>query len=309
MNVYLVKPPSVSILQEFYGATGLKPNILISMKEYFDNYKGLFKVVSEIKPYVNKFILDSGGFSTNDIKDKKTAEDMKNKYLIFIELYRNYIEKTFEYIFAFDYIYGNIDFNLNSDWYDEQHSVNKMVVPVIHNIHNNTEVDRYSSYHPKHISIGKCPDKTNVDFLKPVIDEIRKKSKFHFLGVTAPKILTKIIVDNCDSKSWIDESKSGVLNYFYEDDKEIKQDNVHFPKYIDVKKSGAILYEKYKNIEKIYEIGKIFGKVSEDFISGNQQDTLMLCSIYNYMKLEELLSRYYKERDAIEMTKTLSYSL
>ena len=299
MNIYLViSSSSYEMLHLFYSYTCMKPNILISMKEYLDKYTELLKLIKNVSPFVNKIILDSGGFSTFDIKDVKVAEIMKNKYLNFIEKYYNYTHETFEYIFAFDYIHGSINFKLNYEWFDEQCSVNEMVVPVVHNISKDSkEVDEYSVYHPKHIAIGKCQNKTNIDLLKPVIDNIRKNSKFHFLGITTPKILTKITVDNCDSKSWIDYSKSGKLMYSYLENDEIKSDTVFFKKYENKSYSGTIPFDDYTKKDEILKIGKLFGKEYKDFFNDNQNETLMLCSLYNYMTLQDLVNKIYTSRE------------
>ena len=297
MNIYLVASSS-EIFKLFYSCTGLKPNILISMKNYLDNYIGLLRLIKNVRPFVNNIILDSGGFSTKDIRDVKVAETMKNKYLNFINKYYNYIHETFEYIFAFDYIHGQINFDLNFKWFDEQHSLNEMVVPVIHDISENTKkVDQYSVYHPKHIAIGKCPNKTNIKLLKPVIDNIRRNSEFHFLGITTPKILTEIIVDNCDSKSWIDYSTTGKLMCFYLENNEFKSDTIYFKKYEGSSYPGSISFDDYNKKNEILKIGVIFDREYKDFFNEKQSETLMLCSLYNYMKLQDLINNIYASRE------------
>lgn len=63
MNIYLVissSPSSYKILRLFYSYTCMKPNILISMKDYLDKYAELLKLIKNVSPFVNKIILDSG---------------------------------------------------------------------------------------------------------------------------------------------------------------------------------------------------------------------------------------------------------
>lgn len=302
----------IDTLKQFNERTGLKPNVLFSYK-YIGNKKNTkdignkkntkdefnFKsVISQYKPITNKMMLDSGGFSTKNLdEDDQDCLALENRFYDLIEHNVEYLDEFFTCVFAFDKISDNyINYEKNFDRYDLQYSKYPKIVPIVHNITDNSkEIEKYSVYNPHTIAIGFSPEKTNIKYLEPATKKIRQVCKSHLLGITAVGILSEVETDTCDSTSWLQDSKHGIIRYFYVENGKILSESVYFPKYHGAVKGGTVSFDEFKFKDQLIEIAESKFRLNKenfyDLYDGILYRKLM--NIYFTMEYEKLLTEYY----------------
>lgn len=287
MEIYLAGP-NLKIIQEFYERSKLKPNILIS---YNDAKGKVEETVDSYRPYCNKFMLDSGGFSSKKKLTKEESICLGNRFLNFLKEKKSFLDKTFTCVFAFDYIKGLIDFNKNTSRYEEQLSIYDNIVPVVHNINENSnEIENYKVYEPHTIAIGFSEDKTNIKYLKPATEKIRMFTKSHLLGVTDAKLLTEIKTDTSDSRSWSDYAETGEICYYYKDNYKARIERLYNPNIQNKERSGAKLFYESEYFDIVMEDVKKFGFTQEDLDNKNKEKLMKFVNIYYTMGLETILN-------------------
>ena len=307
MEIYCAGTGSASdinTLQIFNQYTGLKPNVLFSYKYIGDkiNTKDEFtfnSIISKYKPITNKMMLDSGGFSTKDMDDNSLeCITLENRFYDFIEHNVKYLDEIFTCVFAFDKISNNyINYEKNFDRYDLQYSKYPRIVPIVHDITDNSkETEEYSIYNPHTIAIGFSREKTNIKYLKPATKKIRQRCKSHLLGITSVEILSKVETDTCDSTSWLQDSNLGIIRYFYVENEKILSAGVYFPKYHGAVKNGTVSFDKFKFRDQLIEVAESKFRLKKENFDDLYAGTLYrkLMNLYFTMEYEKLLTEYYK---------------
>lgn len=287
MEIYLAGP-NLELFKEFHERSKLKPNILIS---YNDAKGEVEEVIDSYKPYCNKFMLDSGGFSTKDRLTKEDSISLGNRFVNFLKGRKSFLDETFACVFAFDYIKGVIDFNKNYDRFEEQLSIYDNIVPVVHNItENSKEIDDYLVYEPHTIGIGFSEDKRNIEYLKPATEKIRRFTNSHLLGVTDTKLLTQIKTDTSDSRSWSKYAEIGEICYYFKDNNKACIQRLYNPNIQNKERSGTKLFYESEYFSIVLKDVEKLGFTQMDLDNKNKEKLMKFLNMYYTMKLEIILN-------------------
>lgn len=313
MELFYAGGPSKKIFIKFYELTSKKVNILKNFYELRDS--DFKKEIQSYQPYVDKIMLDSGAFSVNNSPDPEQAEIIKARFPIFLEQNADFLKENIYRVFTYDYRFDQKDYLDNFIIYTDLQEAYNEICPVIHRytqLGENIEVDVYSPYNPPTIAIGQIlsndkkgnkgkndnrANKKNRPKLQETINSIKySNSDCHLLGISAFESLDNLIgYDTCDSKSWMDNAKTGVVYIFWEPDNTNSEPisiNAKFPQMLKDAESTRAFY----NLEDSYqtrffdEMKDILKLDDKDFNNSSSTESLMLANLYYFTKMVEYLN-------------------
>ena len=297
MKIYF-SAPNLSILQEYHERTGgRKLNILVS---YYEHKTNLLQTLEKYAPYIGDVMLDSGAFSMfKEGVGSDAIKDLMRQFHGFLKSTDSKFLDRFKMIFNLDYHPDKkTGLAYNQQAFHDLQQAYSRVVPVLHDITESSEdFETYSSYNPCAIAIGTSEDKRKLKYLRPMVDRIHASGKpCHILGVTSLSILKECYVSSCDSKSWLDYSKSGQVMYVANVEHDIIE-NIYFPNKEDDKRSGTIFIHKYNGIDNFCrEMKKELQLELEDFFHPVKCSMARgLANIYGFLKIEEIVNLKYKQ--------------
>lgn len=278
-------------LEQYAAKMTSKVNVLYSY--FYNQGEVIHNIVKKTQKFVQKYMLDSGGFSTRNMSGEHRQE-LKRKFFNYIQYHNEYLNNIFACVFAYDDLQATVEENIA--YFDEQYALYNAIIPVIHNLDDPThEIDTYLSYNPKIIGIGQ-PDRgtkvRNAKRLNPVIKAIRGKNKdikIHLLGITEFDTLLNVDFDTCDSTSYLVCAKSGILMYF---DENMLIEKIDFSNKEYKQKAGVVPLDKSKNREKfLSDMKKTFDLNRCDFFNNNATQNLTIANIYYTMKMQTYLKK------------------
>ena len=243
MKVYL-SSPSAKLMQELMlRCEGIQLNILVSMAILPNNYEAFLKNFESI---ISTIILDNGAFSALNSNIGMTTGQLLHKFKKHCEKHKD----RYQIIFSPDFEFGPDGFEKNYEHFLDMEELRIDVAPVVHNL-NNGEIEAYLSHNPEYIAIGQCEGRRNPSNLFPAVYRLNNHGvKVHLFGITDFDLLAGCPAYSCDSKSWLDDSTTGVVRFWNSERQEQnKTDILYFPEYLGQKREGTIPYYDYTYID------------------------------------------------------------
>ncbi|QTO40856.1 hypothetical protein [Desulfovibrio desulfuricans] len=292
MEIYFAEP-QISVFKKFYELTKIRVNVLFS---YYYEHGHVQETMQSIRPYVNKIMLDSGGFSSSHLPESEKNKT-RDGFLNFIEQYGEYLDDRFTCTFAFDDLSKGKNFYDNLNLFDEQVGKYPRIVPIVHNIMpDSTEIEEYAKYSPHTIAIGKCDNKTSLKYLRPAVDKIKTYCRCHLLGITDFKIITSVNADSCDSTSWMHDAKDGIVRYFKYANGTPQMELIYFPDKQGKTRNGTVLLDDFSGKEDfLVTMLKSLNLKRADFYNNNYLESRQLANIFYTVEL----NNYLRQKNAL----------
>lgn len=198
-----ISSPTVRQVLAFHA---LYPNwalhVLLSyaIEQYFLEFQEIHR------KSICSLILDSGAYTLNKSVWAKRPPNILRAYANF----SNLSSKYYDFSFNLDEDFSLHGYDVNMFNQLELEEANLDPVPVIHNINNTDEADRFIDFGYDIIAIGQCQGGRPLKKLERVIERIHnKRVKVHVFGVTKIEPLLKLPIWSCDSSSWVQYVKYG----------------------------------------------------------------------------------------------------
>lgn len=243
MKVYLSSPSERLMRELMSRCEGIRLNILVSMAILPNNYEAFLKKFESI---ISTIILDNGAFSALNSNIGITTDQLLHKFKQHCMEYK----ERYLIIFSPDFEFGPDGFEKNYENFLDMEELGIDVAPVIHNL-NNGEIEAYLSHNPEYIAIGQCQGRRNPGNLFPSVYGLHNHGvKVHLFGITEFDLLAGCPAYSCDSKSWLDDSTTGVVRFWNpERQEQNKTDIIYFPDYLGQKRNGTISRYDYKYLD------------------------------------------------------------
>ena len=248
------------------------------MHSYFERYSSI----------VNKKALDCGAFSLNNSNLGLTESQLYAQYKEFARLN----DGLFDLVFSYDPDFDAHGLMKNLLYYLKLKMIGLNVVPVIHSMKSGLEARVYHSIGCDSIAIGKQEGKANPLVLFPQVFGLNDVNvKIHLFGITRFELITGCPVTSCDSKSWLDDAKTGVVRYWNSKKSAFnKTDKLYFPNVLDGTKDGTVRYDTYEDLGEFKKfIGNIGYKIQDLIGIHGQRNRAVLGMLY-YKQIEDVVT-------------------
>lgn len=295
MELFFASVGDTDIAKKYFDCTGVKINVLFSYYYIKDNVK---EKIALQKDYVNKIMLDSGAFTL--FGKPNEIETLNNKYRIFLEKNKQYVDETFCNTFSLDYMKSHEDFDDNHHAYLELRQLYPNIIPVVHQFISDEDDDEIETYlldKPNVISIGQIESRTSEDNYPKIIasvDRIKQKCRCHLLGVTAYDVLKEVPnLDTCDSQSWLEYATKGqILFNKINSDRLFENYIVYFPRNEEFNKKGVYYKDwQYDTGDKYGDYDLFLNEIKDKLgftlsdLTGDNVENRKICNIYYQLKM------------------------
>lgn len=285
MDIYLSSPTDEVMDELVARCPGQKFNILLTrarmpvgMHSYFERYSSI----------VNKKALDCGAFSLNNSNLGLTESQLYAQYKEFARLN----DGLFDLVFSYDPDFDAHGLMKNLLYYLELKKIGLNVVPVIHSMKSGLEARVYQSIGCDSIAIGKQEGKADPLVLFPQVFGLNDVNvKIHLFGITKFELITGCPVTSCDSKSWLDDAKTGVVRYWNEGKNEFnKTDVLYFPNKLEGHKDGTVRFDIYDDLCSFKRHIDRFGYKIQDLIGIHGQRNRAVLGMLYYKQIEDVVT-------------------
>jgi len=248
---------------------------------YKARYGGLFR----------KKALDCCAFSLNNSNLGITIEQLFARLVGFAKANKEFFELKFNY----DPNFGPAGFEENQAYLLELENQGLSVVPVIHNMQNH-EVDTLIQGGYKYVAIGKQENKTNPKVLFPTVFKLHSHGvKTHLFGITDFNLIAGCPAASCDSKSWLDDAKTGVVRFWNPaKPEENKTDVLYFPDKEGKTKPGMHVYSHYEYLDEFKRFIGNYGLTIHDLLGLRAGVYRQFLGILYYRTLEDVVTEIHR---------------
>jgi len=289
MKIFISSPSDAVLTELARRCPGLKLNILLTMARMpSSNIPGFFQKHGAV---IESSVLDCGAFSLNKSNLGITADQLFTR----LAAYALADGGRYEMVFSMDDTFGPDAFDANHLRLQELERLGLNVVPVIHNLKNH-EVQTYINRGHEYIAIGQAKNRTiPMNLFPPVYKMHASGVKVHLFGITDFFLISLCPAYSCDSKSWIDDSKTGVVRFWNPNKPEVvKIDLIYFPKKQDGKKAGTWAYTEYPDLDAFIDfIENRLGLTILEFIGKEKVLNCQMANILFYKILEEEVTKIH----------------
>ena len=279
-DVYLSSPGEKVLDEVILRCPGISLNILVTMARMPTNFNAY---MTRYEGIIGKLALDCGAFSLNNSNLNITTSQLFMRLVAFAKANK----ERFDLIFSYDPNHEPDGFEENQAYLLELENQGLSVVPVIHNMENH-EVDTFIQAGYKYVAIGKQENKTNPNVLIPTVLKLNRHGvKTHLFGITDFHLLAGCPATSCDSKSWLDDAKTGVVRFWNPAKPGLnKTDVIYFPDKQSTTKPGTQVYTQYKYLEEFKKFIGTYGLTLHDMLGLRASIYRQFLGILYYWTLE-----------------------
>ena len=289
MRVYISSPGWKVLNFIVEHCPDVRLNILLTAARMPRRYKEYLTTFSSI---IESVILDNGAFSAMKSKLDISLSQLLERFTIHSRLNQN----RYLMVFSPDFEFGPDGFEANFNHLLDMEALNIMAVPVIHNLKNH-EAWTYSQILPEFIAIGQSKSRRLASNLFPVVYRLyhEKQIKVHLFGMTEFPLISGCPAYSCDSKSWIDDAKTGVVRFWNPEKKERnKTDVIYFPEDLDQRKPNMFSRYEYPGIDVFNQFLKDqLGISIDDFIGSKRMFYRQVALVLYYHTLEKVVTELH----------------
>ncbi len=288
MDIYLSSPSAVALDEVTRRCPGINLNILLTMARMPVNFEAFRERYDGI---IGGMALDCGAFSLNNSNLGLTSAQLFTRLIGFAKANGH----RFKLKFSYDGHFGPDSFEENQAYLLELEKHGLPVVPVIHNMENH-EVDTLIQAGYKYVAIGKQQNKTNPNVLFPAVFKLHSHGvKTHLFGITDYDLLVGCPAASCDSKSWLDDAKTGVVRFWNPAKPEAnKTDVLYFPDKQGKTKQGTQVYTQYEYLDEFNRFLGSYGLTLHDMLGLRAGIYRQFLGIIYYRTLEEVVTEIHK---------------
>ena len=298
MDIYLSSPAKAALDEVLERTPGIKLNVLLTiadmpsdLEEYFARYHSI----------INQVALDCGMFTKNNSNMDITTQQLFNKHAIHLK----YNRERYRLAFSFDESFKPNGFEINQIHLAKLESLGiENVTPVVHNL-KNFEVNAFIRKGYTSVAIGKQEGKTNPKLLFPkVFQFIAYGVTVHLFGITDFSLLVGCPATSCDSKSWLDDAKTGVVRFWNPaKPEENKTDVLYFPDKQGKTKPGMQVYTEYEHLDKFKSYIGDYGLKIQD-LNGLEGDVYrQFLGMMYYRTLEDVVTELHRNNPLFTVKK------
>ena len=285
MKVYLSSPSERLMQQLMLRREGIRMNILVSMALLPNNFDTFLK---KFEPIISTIILDNGAYSALNSNIGMTTGQLLHKFKKHCKKHKD----RYKIIFSPDFEFGPDGFEKNYEHFLDMEELGIDVAPVFHNL-DNGEIEAYLSHNTEYVAIGQCKGRRNPRKLFPAVYRLNNHGvKVHLFGITEFDLLAGCPAYSCDSISWLDDAKTGVVRFWNpERQEQNKTDVIYFPEYLGQKRDGTIPYYDYQYLDIFESLMKSrLGLSMDDFLGLNAGLSRELANAVYYHDLSQIVT-------------------
>lgn len=286
MRVF-ISSPSANVLRELMKRC---PDILLSILWTAARMPRKYKeYLKEFESIISSIVLDNGAFSAMFSKLDVTVTELITRFTVHSSLNQG----RYLMVFSPDFNFGQHGFSDNYEELLKLQNANVVGVPVIHNLKNH-EAWSYAEDYPEFIAIGQSRGRLVPENLFPLVFwlHLEKHVRVHLFGITDFDIISNCPAFSCDSKSWLDDAKTGVVRFWNPEKTERnKTDVIYFPEELDKIKPGMYTRYNYPHID-VFEhfLKDKLSLTMDDFIGSKSGLYRQLALIIYYNTLEKVVT-------------------
>ena len=293
MNLYLSSFTTQHLVEYTRLFPDEKLNILVS---YGLRNQNIADFISEHEDKINSLILDSGTFTMNFAQQEVTRKKID------FEGYRAFLKTIghrFDYAFNFDSNFADHGQDDNDRYMRILQDDGLNVVPVVHS-YSEREVKHYLKEGHTIIALGYSEGKKTEANIKKLSQMIHDNgAKVHVLGISTWKKLAHTPVAYCDSSSWMQYGRFGIIQYWNEDkivpaDSD-KTDSIHFKDSLD-SKSAKHQFHDYAHGKQLYKwIKDEFGWDYYELMASDSMMKRTLVNIHYFVQLQKRITAHHEK--------------
>ena len=287
--LYLSSPSAAAMDEVIRRCPGIKLNILLTMARMPTEYDAFLTRYGGI---IDKVALDCGAFSLNNSNLGLTPLELFFRLAGFAKANG----QRFEVIFSFDEQFGPDSFEDNQFYLLELEERGISVVPVIHNLSNH-EVDTYIRTGYDYVAIGQSKRRTRPEMLFPVVFKLHGRGiKTHLFGITDYDLVVGCPAWSCDSKSWLDDAKTGVIRFWNPAKSgDNKTDLIYFPEVLGKRKAGTHMYNQYSHRDLFTQFIEGYGLKMRDLLGLRAYAYRQFLGIMYYKTIETVIAEKHAQ--------------
>ena len=265
MDVYLSSPAEDALDEVLHRCPGIKMNILLTIARMPSDFEAYMTRYGGI---INKMALDCGMFSEHNSDLDITTRQLFSQH----STHAKYNRSLYEIVFSFDESFEPDGFEENQVHLAKLEELGiEDVTPVIHNLRS-FEVNTFIRKGYGSVAIGKQKRKTDPKLLFPKVFQLNHYGvNVHLFGITDFNLIAGCPAKSCDSKSWLDDAKTGVVRFWnIAKPGENKTDVLYIPNEQGKMKPGMQVIWEYDNLDEferfignygltIYQLGGLKG--------------------------------------------------
>lgn len=277
-------------------------NILLSFGTRKLDYEDM---VITHRNMINSLICDSGAYTKNNAQDKKTAAKISlDGYISFLR--QPLIRNSFDFAFNYDQDFKKTGFETN---YRNMKKIEQNVISVVPVVHDYkaqiiNEIDYYLKNKYPIIALGFSEDKIknkNVNISNAVNKIVNGGSKTHLLGISSYDILKDIPVHYCDSSSWAQEGKFGMIiwwNPYIQDENKTDRVYMLYNENSESKKLKHFGNYQYRNQFEKYLKDELNMTIT-DIEGHDKESNIQLINVHFFVKLQDEIRKAHKRNNII----------
>lgn len=290
MDIYLSSPAEAALDEVLERAPGTKLNVLLTIADMPSDLEAYFTRYDSI---INQVALDCGMFSKNNSNLDITTQQLFNKHATHLKYNRD----RYKLAFSFDQSFEPDGFEINQVHLARLESLGiENITPVVHNLRN-FEVNAFIRKGHTSIAIGKQEGKTNPELLFPKVFQATAYHLYvHLFGITDFNLLVGCPATSCDSKSWLDDAKTGSVRYWNPAKPgENKTDTLYFPDKQGKTKPSTQVYTEYEQLD---EFKRFIGNYGLEVKNLNGLDGVVyrqFLGMMYYRTLEDVVTELHRK--------------
>lgn len=292
MRLHIASPTS-DVLSTFWKIwPGRILNILLTIARMPSDL-GFF--LHQCRHLIRSLALDSGAYSLGSVSLNMTEEQLFLRLCAVAGLNL----KNFNLIFNYDVDFGLMGLDANMANIVSMESRGIPAIPVIHNIYNR-ETDFFINRGHKVVAIGQCRGRTKLANLeKPVMKLHENGVLIHFFGGTSFSLLSQLPIWSCDSSSWTQHAKYGVV-LFWNPEKAAPgvdaTDCLYFPEYQGQAEENGHFFKDYEHRTLFEAHLERFGLSLSDLLGNNDHLYQRVVNIIYYCQLQGAITAEHARR-------------
>lgn len=287
MDIYLSSPSekALDLVQE--RCPEMKIDLLLTsarMPSDIDAY------MERHKNILRKKALDSVAFSDNNSNLNISTRNLFHRHINHAKVHKC----DFDIVFNFDIDFTPDGFYTNQAYLHEMENYGVHPVPVIHNMKSH-EIDTFIHEGYDYVAIGKQQNKTKPEVLFPAVFKLHSHGvRTHLFGITEFDLIAGCPATSCDSKSWLDDARTGVVRFWNPAKPGInKTDVIYFPEKLGRTKSGTHLYTRYEHLDEFERFIGNYGLTKDDLRGLKETLNREFLGILYYSQLADVVTKLH----------------
>ena len=290
MDIYLSSPLEIALDEVLRRCPAIKLNVLLTIANMPSDFEAY---IARYGGIINNMALDCGMFSKNNSNVDITTHQLFARHAI----HAKYNRALYKLVFSFDESFEPDGFEVNQVHLARLEELGiEDVTPVIHNL-KSTEVNTFIRKGYTSVAIGKQKKKTDKRLLFPKVFQLRHYGlSVHLFGITDFNLIVGCPATSCDSKSWIDDAKTGVVRFWNPIKRgENKTDVLYFPNEQGKTKPGMHVIWEYKYLDEFKKFINSYGLTLYELIGLKGYLYRQFLGIIYYRILEDVVTGLHRK--------------